>query len=180
MSVTPTKTTLDDFMHDYIVAATGLTGNRVIIGRSNKPAPKELHASLMRRTSGGKGTPSIKLRNHDTDPTLMIRTVKKWGTASYSIKFYYIGSNDKAHSMKDFNSTDAGLLLTEERKIYIDTTSEVRDLSELLSEKYTEAAQIDVNIKYDEIRTETVNALESVEITLNVSAETDITENLEV
>lgn len=175
----PSRVSLEDAIHDYVAAATGLDGDKVLIGQGDIPSPNEPYATVIERKSDRHGTPSTRYSDND-DITKSNYEARQWSWASFSINFFRAGAHDLARALRSYEYNPAGQLILEQNSVVFQNMSDVRNLSAVQSGKFEQRAQVDLEVQFIEVSTVAVNSLDSAEITIEAGFETDITETLEV
>lgn len=177
--ISPTTININDVMHDYVVGATGLAGDHVLFAQNNAPSPNDQYASINLITSAKIGESATKYGNNAA-VELSDFTLRDHAYAVFSVQVLRGDAMQTARALKSYHNTPAGQLLLEQLGVTFKRVSEIRNIAAVFGGRFEDRVGLDFEFYYDETVTQTVNSLASVEIDINVSAESDINETLEV
>lgn len=162
----------------FVATASGVDRAKVIPAQDNAPAPDGLYASVKRLEQLNNGIDCQKIRNGDDETVDVILRGNR--SILYSVQFYREGSFHAASEMPMFAQSPQGSEALARLGAVWRGASSVRDLTALISNNWEERASIDIRIGTTIKKTQTVNAVTSVDITVSDGAEQDLTNDNEV
>lgn len=174
----PLQVNLDISIRAFVALASGISSALVIPGNDGHPAPNTPYATVLELTDIGKGIDSEVARVlTDTTSTLYQKGSRE---IMYSINFYKAGAGDFIKNLLSFPSTTPGQIWLAENNLSWKQAGTVRRLDAVMGSKFEERRQVDIELYYTSRREVVINNIGSVDIDLTLSAETDLTETLEV
>jgi hypothetical protein len=181
---TPVNDDILDAMRVYVAEASGIPLTAVIPGDDNHPAPNGLYATVLDITTLTRGIDS-EVKRESATPNKVTMLSRGNRTMTFSVQFFRNGAQDAAANFKSFPSTSASqLFYTAEnpKLLTFSRAGEVRNTDVDRGSKFERRRTIDVDMYYTSVREDEVNEIGSVEIDINITANsgTDINESLEV
>ncbi|MCK5617396.1 hypothetical protein KAR91_86840 [Candidatus Pacearchaeota archaeon] len=177
----PLQSSIDKNIRQLVSNASGLDfDTNVIPADDPHPSPNEPYATVKEITKIVSGIDSVKVFE-GPDP-LTQKTLKYSGRRiiTYSVQFYKDGAADFAEGLLGYASTDAGQIWLAQNGLTWEIAGPVQNLDSIMGSKFEIRRAIDITLRYQSARKEDINAIGSVEIDLTLSAETDLTETVEV
>lgn len=179
MANTPLQNDLDCIVRAFVALATGLAGKNVIPGNDNHPAPTVPYASVLETIKQGDGIDSEIAR-----PGLLPEDAKLFVSGRrnivYSVQFYKAGAADNAERLLKFAATTPGQIFLGENSLTWRRAGDVRNLDSVMGSKFEVRRSIDIELRYQSKNEIDIKTIGSVEIDFTLSAESDLTENIEV
>ena len=172
----PTKIELADKVIAMVKAATG---EMVIPGNDNAPAPNGLYATVLLLDIEAVGVDSVVGRDA-TNPALVDITLKGTRIATFSVQFYRAGAQDALEKLLAFRMLPTGELWFDQNNIIWYTSSAVRVLDTVMGSMFEERRSIDIGMQYITTTTQTVNGIASAAINIEMSDSVDISDATEV
>ena len=164
----------------FVSEASGIDSSLVIPGNDNNPRPNVPYSTVLLINTEGRGIDDTNYYNNAGDETKADAMVKGTRHAIFSVQFYRTGAQDRAHTLLQYPATPLGAQSLHLKELTWVIASDVRKADALVSERYNERAAVDITVCYTCELTQTVNKIGVIELTLNHSQETDITEEVTV
>ena len=182
--IDPTGISRDDRVQVYLAEAMGISGSLVIpnddLSDNSTPAPNDPFASYGEISETAVGVDNRRYRNHETDQTLMTFTLRGIREVVYSVQAFRAGSRDRIRRLLSYHLTPLGQLALDRANIVFKSASEVRKISEIISDDWEERFGVDITFSIADVVTQDVNAIASIPIQINKSDGVDYNESLEV
>jgi len=180
MAGDPLQNEIDIKIRAFVAAASGISSNNVIPGNDPHPAPAGSYATALQINTKGRGVDSEVARPHETDPEKFDLFHSGVREITYSVQFYRDGAADYIESLLSFPATTPGQIWLGENNLTWKIAGDIVNLDSLIDSKFEIRRAVEITLKYESKREIEINKLGSVEIDFDLSAETDIHENLEV
>ena len=175
----PTQNDIDVAVRAFVALASGLDSSLVIPGNDPHPSPSVPYASVLEITEIGNGIDSEIDTPGLTPETKILKNVGS-RTILYSVNFYKAGAADFIKNLLSFPSTTPGQIFLAQNNLTWSKAGSVRRLDSEMGSKFEERRQVDIELKYQSRREVGINSIGSVDIELDLSAEIDYTELIEV
>ena len=180
MTNTPLQNDLDIIVRHFVALASGLAGKDVIPGNDNHPSPTVPYASVLDITEQGDGIDSEVARPVEGSPEDAKLFISGRRNIVYSIQFYRAGAADNAKTLLQFAATTPGQIFLGENGLTWRRAGDVRNLDSVVGSKFEVRRSVDIEFRYQSKNEIDIKTIGSVEIGFTLSAESDLTENIEV
>ena len=177
----PLQIDLDEKVRQFVALASGLDFDTAVIpGNDSAPSPNIPYASVLEIIEKGNGIDS-EVAIEGPDPQIQ-KTLKQSGSRSitYSVQFYKAGAADNAKSLLSFPSTTPGQIWLAENDLTWMIAGDIVNLDSVMGSKNEIRRAVDITFRYQSKRQVDIHAIGSVNIDVNLSAEDDYNENVEV
>jgi hypothetical protein len=176
----PLQFDLDEKIREFVSLATGLDFDlRVIPGNDSHGAPNGPYATVLEITKIGSGIDSEVAREGPSETEVTLNHSGR-REITYSVQFYRDGAADYAEGLLSYASTSTGQIWLAENGLTWQIAGPVQNLDSVMGSKNEIRRAVDITLRYQSTSQEDINAIGSVEIDLTLSAETDLTETVEV
>lgn len=178
--VNPNSLTRNRRVQTYLAAAMGIPGPRVIKGKdAGNPAPNELYATYIILADRELGVDNIRTTAKG-DGTLMDHSIRGEREVTYSVQTYREGAEDAIRRLQNFHLRPDGERALFQNSLFFNEIGDIREIGSIISGEWEERFATEIIFTVVTTDTDEINSIGSVGITINESAETDITETLEV
>ena len=175
-----TQGDIEEAVRQLIIGATGMTDGQVIRGNQSAPAPNGEYATVLSISTDQLGPDWTDYFPSQTEGLMDTSTIG-YREVSLSVQFYRSNTFLNARSLLQYAKTPNGRFLLQQNKLSWRRESPITMIDEVdRGNKWEKRAAITLNLGYTETTAQEINALESAEITVNYSGETDISEVLNV
>lgn len=171
------RETLERSVRSFVAEASGLDSKRVIPGNSSSPRPNVPYATVLRMNTEGRGIDSVTYSDGETDVDATVKGVRH---ATFSVQFYRDGAYDNAETLLQYPATPAGNISLFSKGLRWVRASEVRQVDTLISDRMNDRAAVDITVRYVHTITQTVNRIDTIDLTVNHSQETDTREEVNI
>lgn len=178
MASVPTQDTIDILVRKFVSIASGIASKYVIPGNDSDPAPNVPYSSVLEITKQGSGVDSEVARN--TGATTFRLYHKGRRRITYSVQFYRAGAADYIEGLLSYAATTPGQIWLAENGLTWEIAGDILNLDAVMGSKFEQRRSVDITFRYQSSREVDINSIGSVEIEMNLSAEEDLTETLEV
>lgn len=155
---------LDTNVRQYVVAATGLSGEVVIPGNDNAPSPNGTYGTVLLVNKFNDGMAGKKVTNVGGN-TVSVET-SNIINYNYLIQFYRsvgaVDVQDLAEQLRIFYGTPAGELKLEELGLGLFNWSDVTLIDEIIDSEYERRASISLTFRQKLIDTNDVESVKTV------------------
>lgn len=179
MVSTPLQNDLDVIVRAFVALATGLQSKFVIPGNDNNPSPTVPYASVLDITKQADGIDS-EVARPVADPEAAKLFISGRRNIVYSVQFYKAGAADNAESLLQFAATTPGQIFLGENDLTWRRAGDVRNLDSVMGSKFEVRRSVDIEFRYQSKSEIDIKTIGSVEVDFSLSAESDVTENIEV
>lgn len=179
MAKTPLQNDLDVIVRAFVALASGLESKFVIPGNDNSPAPVVPYASVLSITTQGDGIDSEVAREGLVPEEAKLLTSGR-RNITYSVQFYKDGAPDFIEGLLSFASTTPGQIFLGENNLTWRRAGDIRNLDSVMGSKFEVRRSVDIEFRYQSRNVIDIQTIGSVEIDMNLSAESDLTEHIEV
>ena len=172
--------TQDDFeklVRKYVALETGLDSSLVIPGNDNNPSPSDPYASVLLIDMEQQGTNSIRFDEGAVEGDLDV-LINGNHIHKFSVQFYQNGAFEMCKALKV--QTPKGQQYLAKEGLTLINTTKARRLDATVSSLWEERAVLELTIGVSDTVTQETQAIREVDFTLNMSAEKDLTTNIEV
>lgn len=175
----PLQNDIDILVREFVSLASGIDSSLVIPGNDPSPAPIEPYATVLGITKKGSGIDSEVVRE---GPTEIQSTLKHQGRReiTYSVQFYKAGAADYIEGLLSYAATTPGQIWLGENGLTWGIAGDIVNLDSIMGSEFEQRRAVDITLRYQSKREVDINNIGSVEIELNLSAEADLTETVEV
>ena len=179
--ITPTREEIENRVHEYIVAATGLPANRVVVAEQSRPARNETYGSFKFLPTLQVGEDEVLTTNNVTPGSTLVDTkIRGTRRAIFSVQFFRAGAYDIARRLLNYHLTPMGLLIMKRNDLVFGSVSDVKALDQIVSDRWEEHAGVDLEFFYTETRVEEWPSIGTVSTAIDKTDTTDYTETVEV
>ncbi len=176
----PLQTDIDKLVREFVANSTGLDfDTNVIPGNDSNPAPNGPYATVLQLLTQGVGIDS-EVASTGIDDEHVNLDQKGSRSITYSIQFFKDGAADFAESLLSYQSTAPGQLWLAENGLTWRIAGDIINLDAVMGSKFEQRRAIEISFRYQSVRQVSINSIGSVDLDINLSAESDLTENLEV
>lgn len=178
----PSQSNLDKIVREFVSLATGLDFDaEVIPGNDPHPSPNVSYATVLEIITKGDGTDAELLTKKIADPTTADSKLSGRRFVTYSIQFYKTGASDNARALLSYVKTTPGQIFLNENDLTWRLAGDIRNIDNLVGGgKYEQRRAIDVTFSYLSNREYDLRYIASVNVDLNLSSSTDLTESVEI
>lgn len=179
MANTPLQNDIDIIVRAFVALSSGLDSSLVIPGNDNAPSPTAPYASVLNTTKQVDGIDAEIAR-----PGLLQEDAKLFTAGRrnivYSVQFYGPLAADQAEGLLSFPASSAGQLFLAENNLTWRRAGNVQNLDSIAGSKFETRRQVDIEFRYQSKSVTDIKTIGSVEIEMSLSAESDLTETIEV
>lgn len=177
---TPLQNDLDKTVRAFVALASGLESKFVIPGNDNKPAPTVPYASVLEITKASDGVDSEVARPVELSPEDAKLHTSGRRNIVYSVQFYKEGAADNAERLIAFPASTPGQFFLAGNDLTWRRAGDVRNLDTERGSKFETRRSVDIEFRYQAKNEIDIKTIGSVEIDFSLSAESDLTETIEV
>ncbi len=179
MTLQPETDSQDRLVRNWIAAGSGIFGTNVIPGDDNKPRPNNLYATVKRMEDVTVGVDDEVYRGGDTDTVDIFTT--GWRIARYSVQFYRVGARNAARRARRYPYTPLGREFLIRNNLTFKNATDIIDLNTITSSKIEDRVGLTFEFRYIETDDpQNVGKIDTVNINVRETAETDFEEDIEV
>ncbi len=178
MALSPVTRDLDRAVRAFVAAGSGIDPKNVIPGDDNNPRPNVLYATVKPITDRTIGVPQEVYRPGAGNPNTEVDVhISSWESPVYSVQFYRDGARDAAKRARLYAHNPEARRILAQSGLAWRTASDITNINDLLSTKYEERVALTMEFSYTETTTpQTVNAVNSINLSLKGTAEEDFEE----
>jgi len=170
---------LDVRVRKLVSLASGLDSKYVIPGNDSKPAPNVPYATVLEIAQKGSG---IDSEVATAGPSETQTTLEQSGRRiiTFSVQFYKDGAAEFAEGLLSYASTTPGQIWLAQNGLTWSIAGDIISLDAVMGSRFEQRRAVDITFRYQSQRQIDINRIGSVEIDFSLSAESELTETVEV
>jgi len=159
---------VDQAVRDYVAVGSGLSGERVLHGNSDGPAPVDAYATVLLTTSRREGRAQV--RYAEVGNTIHATTIASFALM-YQIQWYRDGAHEMAVRFRQWTESPGGVMCASQHGLYYSSCSEVVQIDSIISAEWEERAAVDLTMGHYRSLTQDAGIIESVLFSVNGGAQ---------